>query len=261
MTPIDSLAAGVSLLLKSKYAVALTGAGVSTPSGIPDFRSPESGLWERVDPMAVATLWAFRRQPEAFYRWIRPLAEQVTEARPNPAHMALSKMEQLGILRAIITQNIDGLHRRAGSKQVIEMHGHFRTATCLDCYRSTAGEVVLEQLMEEDTVPACPVCGGTLKPDVILFGEQIPFAALQAAYSETTNCDLILVAGSSLTVEPAASLPILAKEHGANFMLVNLQETPLDDLADVVIHDDVASVLPALAEAVREKHPKGRRVP
>jgi NAD-dependent deacetylase len=250
MTPPDSIARAVSLLSRSEYAVALTGAGVSTPSGIPDFRSPESGLWEQVDPMAVATLAGFRRRPEAFYRWIRPLAERVTQARPNPAHTALGRMEESGILQAIITQNIDGLHGRAGSKRVIEIHGNFRTATCLDCYQTTSGQAVLDQLMEEACVPVCRKCGGTLKPDVILFGEQLPFAALQSAYSEIRRCDLILVAGSSLTVEPAASLPLLAKDHGARFVLINLQETPLDYLADAVMHEDVASVLPTLAEAL-----------
>jgi NAD-dependent deacetylase len=250
------ISTAISLWLRSEYAIALTGAGVSTPSGVPDFRSPESGLWEQVDPMKVATLWAFRREPEAFYRWIQPLAEQVTEAEPNPAHVALSKMEQAGILQAVITQNIDGLHSRAGSKRVIEIHGNFRTATCLNCYRTTSGQAVLDQLMEEGTVPVCGECGGTLKPDVILFGEQIPFAALQAAYAEVKRCDLILVAGSSLTVEPAASLPILAKEHGAKLIVVNLQETPLDGLADAVMHEDVASALPTLAEALSQPRAK-----
>jgi NAD-dependent deacetylase len=259
MTSTDPIATAMSLLLRSEYAVAVTGAGVSTPSGIPDFRSPESGLWEQVDPMKVATLAAFRRRPEVFYQWIRPLVEQVTEAIPNPAHVALVKMEQLGILQAIISQNIDGLHRQAGSKRVIEIHGHFRTATCLNCYRTTSGQVVLDQLMGQAVVPVCRECGGTLKPDVILFGEQIPFAALQSAYCEIQRCDLVLVAGSSLTVEPAASLPILAKERGARFVLINLQETPLDDLADAVIHGDVASVLPALAGALSESNLTVRR--
>jgi NAD-dependent deacetylase len=211
--------------------------------------------------MAVATLWAFRRRPEAFYHLIRPLAEQVTQASPNPAHVALGEMEQMGILRAVITQNIDGLHSRAGSKRVIEIHGHFRTATCLDCYRTTSGQEVLDQLMGDADVPVCRECGGTLKPDVILFGEQIPFAALQSAYSEIKRCDLVLVAGSSLTVEPAASMPILAKQHCAKLLLINLQETPLDDLADVVIHADVATVLPAMAEALGARSPRARSEP
>jgi NAD-dependent deacetylase len=250
MTLTDPITAACSLLEKSQYAVALTGAGVSTPSGIPDFRSPHSGLWEKIDPMEVATLVAFRQRPEAFYRWIRPLANQIRTARPNPAHFALSQLEQLGIVQAIITQNIDGLHSQAGSTRVIEIHGHFRTATCLSCYRTTPSQSILDDLLGEVGVPTCRQCGGTLKPDVILFGEQLPYAALQSAYWETRHCDLVLVAGSSLTVEPAASLPILAKEHGASMILINLQATPLDDLADVVIHDDVASVLPALANAL-----------
>jgi NAD-dependent deacetylase len=244
------IASALSLLRHSEYAIALTGAGVSTPSGIPDFRGPESGLWERVDPMAVASLFAFRRNPDAFYRWIRPLADQVRTAEPNPAHVALSKMEESGALRAIITQNIDGLHRQAGSRRVIEIHGHFRTATCLNCYRTAPGQIVLDQLLDDAGVPSCPDCGGTLKPDVILFGEQIPHLALRSAYEETRRSDLILVAGSSLTVEPAASIPLLALEHGAKLIVINLQATPLDGRADVVIHDDVATVLPELADAI-----------
>ena len=255
-TLTDRIDAARSLLQKSHYAVALTGAGVSTPSGIPDFRSPESGLWQQVDPMAVATLAAFRRRPEAFYRWIRPMVHQITSAHPNPAHLALKKMEELGIVHTIITQNIDGLHSRAGSTRVIEIHGHFRTATCISCYRTASSEAVLNYLQGGEGVPTCGNCGGTLKPDVILFGEQIPYAAMQSAYCETRRCDLMLVAGSSLTVEPAAGLPTLAKEHGASMILINLQATSLDDIADVVIHDDVASVLPMLADALsRQEQP------
>jgi NAD-dependent deacetylase len=244
------LAAARSLLATSRYAIALTGAGVSTPSGIPDFRGPESGLWVQVDPMEVATLMAFRRRPEAFYRWIRPLADQVRVAQPNSAHVALTKMERSGMVQAIITQNIDGLDLQAGSRRVIEIHGNFRTATCLNCYGKTSGQVVLDQLVNGVGVPICQDCGGTLKPDVILFGEQIPYAALLSAYEETKRCDLLLVAGSSLTVEPAASLPLLAKEHSAKLILINLQVTPLDHLADVVIHDAVEAILPALADAI-----------
>ena len=239
------------LLRHANHAVALTGAGISTPSGIPDFRSPESGLWEQVDPFEVASLRAFRRHPDVFYSWIRPMVRLVLEASPNPAHLALAALEQMGILKATITQNIDGLHLRAGSSRVVEIHGHFRTATCIRCYGRAPGDQVLDQLQGSSGVPTCPQCGGVLKPDIILMGEQLPFAELQASYQQARTCDLMLVAGSSLTVEPAASLPELARRSGASLVLVNLQPTWLDTAAEVVIHADVAQVLPELVNGLR----------
>ena len=240
------------ILSKAQYAVALTGAGISTPSGIPDFRTPGSGLWERADPYQVATLNAFRHRPESFYDWLRPTVRSVQEAKPNPAHQALVELEKIGVLKAIITQNIDDLHHRAGSRRIIELHGHFRTATCIHCYQTVPGEVVLEFLMNQGGVPTCEKCGGVLKPDVILFGEQLPLEAVRASHSEARRCDLMLVAGSSLLVEPAASLPSLAAANGARLVIVNLQPTPMDRFADAVVHADVAEVLPALAGAMKD---------
>lgn len=240
------------LLQHARHAVALTGAGISTPSGIPDFRSPQAGLWETVDPFSVASLFAFRNNPQAFFDWIRPMVRRVYEAEPNPAHLALAAMEQSGLIKAIITQNIDGLHSRAGSVRVIEVHGNFRVATCIDCYRNTPGDEVIQHLLQNDTTPCCRVCGGVLKPNVILMGEQLPFTELQRAYQETRHCDLMLVAGSSLTVEPAARFPEQARKNGARLIFVNLQPTWLDQAADVVIHADVAQILPELAKALRQ---------
>ena len=252
MLALQHIRQAQKLVQSASYAVALTGAGVSTPSGIPDFRSPGSGLWETVDSMKVASLSGFRSHPETFYDWMRPMIRRVRDAAPNPAHLALAELEQLDKLQAVITQNIDGLHFRAGSLRVIELHGNFRTATCISCYQSTPGEEALEYLLTHEGVPTCKKCGGVLKPDVILFGEQLPFSELQAAHQETRRCDLMLVAGSSLTVEPAASLPELAKQQGARLILVNLQPTRLDDVADVVIHADVAQVLPGLVDGLRQ---------
>ncbi len=247
----DSILQARSLIQRANYAIALTGAGISTPSGIPDFRGPESGLWQQVNPFAVASLSAFRRKPGAFFDWIRPMLGLVQDALPNPAHLALAELERMGKLKATITQNIDGLHTRAGSRQIIEIHGHFRTATCIACYQTTPGKVLLNHLLHHESVPTCEQCGGVLKPDIILLGEQLPFSELQASQQETRNCDLMLVAGSSLTVEPAASLPELAKEHGARLILVNLQPTRLDSIADLVIHADVAQILPKLVNGLR----------
>lgn len=248
---LEQISQAQELLQHSIRAVALTGAGVSTPSGIPDFRSPESGLWLQVNPYEVASLTAFRRHPERFYDWIRSLARTVAEASPNSAHVALAELEQMGMLKTTITQNIDGLHFRAGSCRVIEIHGHFRTATCINCYQRTSGDQVLAELQTECGVPTCGQCGGVLKPDVILMGEQLPFAEVQLSRREAQACDLMLVAGSSLTVEPAASLPDVARRSGASLILVNLEPTWLDSAADVVIHADVAEILPELVSGLR----------
>ncbi len=248
MSLSESINQAKRLLQTAQHAVALTGAGVSTPSGIPDFRSPGSGVWATVDPFRVASISAFRRQPQAFYDWIRPMIHLVEHAQPNPAHVALAKLEAMGLVRALITQNIDGLHHRAGSKRVIEVHGNFRSATCIDCYQETPGDLVLKHALNCPDVPACEKCGGVLKPNVILFGEQLPYAAVQDALHQARQCDLMLVTGSSLTVEPASRIPELAQQQGARLLIINLQPTHLDPLADVVIHADVAQVLPQIAD-------------
>jgi NAD-dependent deacetylase len=242
----DLIARSAQLLREASYAVAMTGAGISTPSGIPDFRSPDSGLWTKVDPFAVASLFAFRLHPQDFYEWIRPFARLIVEAQPNPAHRALARLEAAGLIKAIITQNIDGLHQRAGSQRVHEVHGHVREATCVRCYRTVPADILIEQFVEDGQVPRC-TCGGLLKPNVILIGEQLPLQVLTAARKDTNACDLMLVAGSSLEMEPAADLPLVALGHDARLIIVNYQSTYLDDRADVVIHDDVAEILPRIA--------------
>ncbi len=237
------------LLSQADYAVALTGAGHSTSSGIPDFRSPTSGLWNQVDPMAVASLFAFRLRPQDFYDWIRPLARTMLEAQPNPAHYALAQLESIGLVKSVITQNIDGLHQKAGSQQVHEVHGHMREATCIRCYQVVPADTLIEAFLERNEIPRCP-CGGVMKPNVILFGEQLPMDVLSAAQQDTSICDLMVVIGSSLTVEPVADLPLMALGHGARLIIVNYQPTHLDDRADVLIHADLAEVLPHIANAV-----------
>ncbi len=243
----DLVARSARLLREASYAVAMTGAGVSTPSGIPDFRSPDSGLWTKVDPFAVASLFAFRLHPQDFYDWIRPLARLIVEAQPNPAHQALARLEAAGLIKAVITQNIDGLHQRAGSQRVYEVHGHVREATCVRCYRVVPADSLIEKFVEDGQVPRC-TCGGLLKPNVILFGEQLPLQVLTAARKDVNACDLMLVAGSSLEVEPAADLPLAALGHDARLIIVNYQPTYLDERADVVIHADVAEILPRIVD-------------
>lgn len=239
------------LLEQSRHAVALTGAGISTASGIPDFRSRNSGLWRHVDPMQVASLYAFRQRPQDFYDWILPLAKTTLSAEPNAAHLALADMEGRGRLHAVITQNIDMLHSRAGSRNVLEIHGHLREMTCLDCFDIVPSDTILRDFLKSGETPRCP-CGGVYKPNVILFGEQLPIRALTRSKRESRDCDVMLVVGSSLETAPAGDLPILAHETGARLIIVNLEPTFADDIADVVIHDDVVNVLPKLAERVRD---------
>ena len=245
----DRIHHAAELIRRARHMVAFTGAGHSTASGIPDFRSPGSGLWERDNPMLVASIWAFRLNPKTFYDWIRPMAEILLGAVPNPAHEALAGLEEMGILRTVITQNIDNLHHRAGSRRVLELHGHMREATCIRCYKVVPIDPALELMVMDGKVPHC-ACGGVLKPNVILFGEQLPIRVLNEALAEARRCDLILVAGSSLEVTPAADIPYLAVESGAKAIIVNLQPTAFDSLADVVIHGDVTEVLPRMVEAL-----------
>jgi NAD-dependent deacetylase len=237
----------IDLLARSKHTAALTGAGLSTPSGIPDFRSPDSGIWNRVDPFEVASIFAFRYRPQAFYDWIRPLAELILAAGPNVAHLALAALEAHGPVRSVITQNIDLLHSRAGSRMVLEVHGHVRETTCIRCYQVSAAADYMLELVASGDLPRCPACGGLLKPNVILFGEQLPVQVLNQARREARRCDVMLVAGTSLEVAPAGDLPLLARETGAQLIIVNQSATRLDGLADVVIHADVVDILPQLA--------------
>lgn len=245
-----SLHQAAELMRLAHRPAALTGAGISTPSGIPDFRSRGSGLWERYDPMQVASLISFRHDPEAFFAWIRPLAECMVQADPNAAHLALARLEAAGKMMGVITQNIDDLHRRAGSQVVHEVHGHLRTATCGSCYRKMDTGGLLAEFSRTGIPPRCSVCGGFLKPDVVLFGEQLPEQVLREAEQLLARSDLLLVAGSSLEVTPAALLPQRALEAGARLIIVNQEPTYLDVRADVVFHADVVEILPVLADEV-----------
>jgi NAD-dependent deacetylase len=247
-----SAAAAARLLAESRYAIALTGAGVSTPSGIPDFRTPASGLWAKHDPFEVASLAAFHRDPQTFFDWIRPLAERMLAAEPNPAHEALARLEAMGVLKALITQNIDVLHMRAGSRNVYEVHGHIRTATCTECRREAAADELIRQFVASGEIPRCETCGGILKPDVILMGEALPAPVIESAEREATRCDVMLIAGSSLEIAPVSHLLLAALARGAHLIIVNHEKTYLDDDASVVIHDDVAKVLPMLVERLEE---------
>ena len=247
MTISNQIDRAVALLSRSRRAIALTGAGISTPSGIPDFRSPDSGLWRHKNPLEVASIYAFRHRPQDFYDWIHPFARQTIDAEPNAAHYALAQLEMQGTLRGVITQNVDMLHGKAGSAVVYEVHGHLREVTCLNCYTIYPSSLHLEKFVDSGEVPRCDSCNGVLKPNLILIGEQLPIRIFNQAKKEASSCDVMLVVGSSLEMAPAAELPLLAAESGARLIIVNNEPTPADQIADVIIRADVVEVLPRLA--------------
>jgi NAD-dependent deacetylase len=234
----------------SKKAIVLTGAGISTASGIPDFRSTGSGLWTIYDPFEVASLSAFRYHPEMFYQWVRPLADSIINARPNVAHLALARLQKAGYVKSIITQNIDRLHQVAGSDNVLEVHGSLNTMTCVDCYQTVNSEEYVKLYLEKGQIPLCSNCNHILKPDIILFGEQLPSRTWYQAIEVSKTCDLMIVAGSSLEVMPVAGLPLRALESGAHLIVVNQSRTYVDVRADVVFTDNLVEILPRIVEEV-----------
>ena len=246
----NGIGKAVKLIQSSKFGVVLSGAGISTPSGIPDFRSAGSGLWSRFNPMEVASLSAFRYNPEKVFTWLRPLAQQIVKAKPNPAHYAVARLEQTGHVKTVITQNIDSLHHRAGSMHVLEVHGSFQTMTCISCYKQQDAENYIKPYIEEGEIPCCPQCKSVLKPDVVLFEEQLPFETWNQACQATNSCDLMIVTGSSLEVVPVAGLPMRAVENNAHLIVVNQTDTYIDERADAVLRGDVAEILPQIVAEV-----------
>lgn len=244
----DGILFAAELLRNAAHAILLTGAGISTPSGIPDFRSEGTGLWSRDEPLEVASLTTFRTHPERFYEWFRPLAAQIFEAQPNQAHLAVARLEQSGRLESVATQNIDMLHQKAGSTHVIELHGTLASLSCTQCFRQVASLPYLKLFVEEGRMPRCPHCGGVLKPDVILFGEQLPQRAWFEAQRLSRACDLMIVAGSSLEVMPVAGLPMQAIDRGAHLLIINNSPTYLDVRADAVLHGNVVDLIPAMVQ-------------
>jgi NAD-dependent deacetylase len=250
LASVAAIEDAAELLRKAKRVVVLTGAGISSPSGIPDFRSEGSGLWSRDEPMEVASLTAFRTSPERFFNWFRPLAGQIYNAKPNAAHIALAEIENAGNELTVVTQNIDGLHQKAGSRHVVEMHGTLRTLSCTECFKRFESESFLEPYIRDGNIPRCLNCNGILKPDVILFGEQLPQSAWFDAQRAARQCDLMLVAGSSLEVLPVAGLPMQALDRGAHLIVINHTPTYINVRADVVLMDDVASIIPGIVKRV-----------
>lgn len=233
----------------SGCTVALTGAGVSVPSGIPDFRSPGTGLWENVDPMEVAHIDVFERDPARFWSYYRPRFHSLGEKRPNAAHEALAELERRGLLAGVITQNIDRLHRAAGSREVVEVHGSIATSTCRACGVSYGLEEV-EGLFDEDGVAVCASCAGAVKPDVVLFGEMLPEAAMRRAQELCAQAELLLCVGSSLVVHPVAGLPGVTLACGGKLAIVTKSETPYDRDAVLKLGGEVDEELGAVLAAL-----------
>jgi NAD-dependent deacetylase len=234
------------LLRASERAVALTGAGISVPSGIPDFRSPGTGLWENVDPMEVAHIDAWRRDPDRFWSFYRQRFATLVDKRPNEAHLALAELERRGLIRGVITQNIDRLHRMAGTKRLIEVHGSIEWSVCLRCRGRFQLEEVIRLIAKEDAAPHCPACVEPLKPDVVLFGELLPERALAEAQELAMTADLMLCVGSSLEVYPVAGLPAMTRGSGGRLVVVTQGGTPYDGDADVKLDGDAVEELRSL---------------
>ena len=234
-------------ILHSKKTIAFTGAGISVESGIPDFRGAQ-GLWQKYDPEEYAHIHAFYSNPERVWLMLKDMFALVMSANPNPAHYGLAELERMGLLSSIITQNVDGLHQAAGSHKVVEFHGSHRTLTCLKCSTTIDGS----SLKMEDLPPRCSRCSSLLKPDVVFFGEPIPWEAQSISFKESNSCSLVLVIGTSAVVYPAASIPITAKERGATVIEINMERTPLtDQISDYLLAGSAGEIVPALVEEVK----------
>ncbi len=238
------------LLRSAERAVVLTGAGVSVPSGIPDFRSPGTGLWENVNPMEVAHIDVFRRQPDRFWAFYGERFSSLRDKQPNAAHEVLAELERRGLIRGVVTQNVDTLHRRAGSRNVIEVHGSIEQSVCPECGCRVPVERVLELLAAAPGAPECGACIAPLKPDVVLFGEMLPEQAMADAYALAAEADLMLCVGSSLEVHPVASLPAVTLENGGRLAIVTQGSTPYDHEAEVSLRGDVVEELEAVLAAL-----------
>jgi NAD-dependent deacetylase len=238
------------LIRANQPCVALTGAGVSTESGIPDFRSP-GGLWAQFDPLDYGSIDSFRSDPERVWRFYAPRFAMLSSAEPNAAHLALAELERLGLLSAVVTQNIDRLHERAGSRDVVEVHGSIRTSTCPGCRRTYELDDVLPLIAAGDGAPRCVDCGAVLKPDVVFFGELLPAAAIDRATELSRAARLMLVIGSSLEVYPAAGLPRETLSAGGMLAIVNRGSTPLDGRAVLRMDAAAGEALPAAVASLR----------
>ena len=248
----NNIEKAAKLIVNSKKIVALTGAGMSTESGIADFRSPGTGLWEKVDPYEFASIDSYLSNSTRNFDFMLETGKAIFSARPNKGHKALTKLQRLGKLEGILTQNIDRLHHKAKTKNIVEFHGNVMEAKCLSCGAIYPITNMVNQALQRRR-PSCEACGGILKPNAIFFGEPLESDVLAAADRMIASCDLLIVLGSSLVVYPVAWYPQKALSHGAKLAIINIQETDMDSSANVVIHERIGEIFPKIVALVEEK--------
>lgn len=254
MNPLDEKIEKLAeLIIKSNNIVALTGAGMSTESGIPDFRSPGSGLWTKVDPNEFASINSYISRTGKNLQFMLELGLTIFRAKPNKGHKALTKLQKLGKLKGVLTQNIDSLHQKAHTTTVVELHGTVNEAKCLRCGRVFPITVLINQVLKGGSTPSCEICFGLLKPNAIFFGEPLESETLAMADKMIAGCDLLIILGSSLVVYPVAFYPHKAIENGAKLCIINIQETDMDVHANVVIHEKIGLTLPKIVEIVERE--------
>ena len=244
---MDLMALTAEIISKSSSTIALTGAGISAESGIPPFRG-SGGLWEKYDPEEYATIDAFHMDPGKVWIMLKELGDLVLRSEPNDGHRALAELEEMGKLKSIITQNIDGLHQKAGSRSVIEFHGNHRTIVCTSCRMRTDYEYV-----SLETLPPVCACGGILKPTSVLFGEPIPSHALHIAFDDASTCEALLVIGTSAVVAPASQIPLIAKQNGAKIIEINTERTILTEtISDILLEGSSSQILPLIVKRLKQ---------
>ena len=245
----------VELIVDSNRIVVFVGAGLSTESGIPDFRSP-GGVWDRYDPQDFyfQRFLESKSSREKYWQMATEMYESMKDAKPNRVHLAIAELEQMGKLDCLITQNIDGLHFKAGNSpdKVLQLHGTAMHVTCLTCHKRYDRDTIQIRIAGGDKAPRCDECKGLLKPATISFGQSMPVAETQAAYDHSSACDLFIVIGSSLLVQPAAQMPVIAKQNGAKLVIINQDETPCDQIAYCDVHSQASQTIAAMIERVRE---------
>ncbi len=245
------------MLEQSKSTVAFTGAGISAESGIPTYRGA-GGMWNIYDPDKYANIEYFYKDPNYYWQFFRDVRyPSLREARPNQAHKALASLQEMGLLQVVITQNIDGLHQAAGSGNVLELHGSTRVYTCMQCTEHYSFHQAYE-LVQANLPPTCQKCGGVIRPGTVMFGEALPMQVLQEAKKSALQADLFMCIGSSLVVQPAASFPVQAKQNGASLVIINKDQTPLDDMADLAFRQDASEVLVPVVQALEQKMSQNR---
>jgi len=240
------------ILLDSKHAIALTGAGISTESGIPDFRG-EGGIWEKYEADIYGNIQAFLRDPSKFWEMAKKVAPMLFSAKPNEGHIALAELEKLDIIKAIITQNIDGLHQKAGSIIVYEVHGNINRFDCYGCRGSYTKEEIIRKLKKnKEYPPLCEVCSAPLKPSVVLFGESLPTFELYQSQALAQKCDIMLIVGSSLCVAPTSDLPLFTLKEKGKLIIINDKTSHLDDRAEIVLNHKIGTVLPLIVKEIKK---------